>query len=83
MDKKMIGMFVAKVVTGSSVGIVVDNIVQATLPTDANKIAKIGARIGGFILSSMVSDYATNYVMEQISDIFGNNEAVDVPVASE
>lgn len=74
MNWKMLGKFVTKVVTSASVGVVIDNAIKHTTPIDASPINKVAAQIGGFIISSMVGDKAAQYVENELSVVFGQED---------
>jgi cell division protein FtsX len=56
----------AGIVTSLGAGAVVSNAIKASIPANSKTIQKISIGIGGFVLSSMVSEMATKYVNENI-----------------
>lgn len=69
MTWESIGRFAVRAVATGTVGQVVNNVVKATLPENAGRIAKASAQIGGFIISSMVGDAAADYAAEQVDKL--------------
>lgn len=57
---------VIRVIASASVGSVVGNVVKATTPENLSMANKVMTSIGGFILSSMISEMGANYVMQTI-----------------
>jgi mannitol-specific phosphotransferase system IIBC component len=60
---------IAGFVASMSVGAVVSNVIVATTPKNLTTINRIAVGIGGFVLSSMVADAASEYVKNQIDEI--------------
>ena len=56
---------VAGLVISMSVGAVVQNAVTITSPANQKLIQKIGVKIGGYVVSSMVADQAVKYSFEE------------------
>lgn len=61
-----LGKGITGVVVSLGVGAVVNNAVRATTPLTQTRIQRIGTKIGGYVLSSMVADHAVNYSFGQI-----------------
>lgn len=61
-----IGKSIAGVVISLGVGAVVQNAVNATTPLDQKLLKRIGVKVGGYVVSSMVADHAVKYSFEQI-----------------
>lgn len=59
---------VAGVAASVGVGAVVGNAVKLGTPESSKLIQKIVIGVGGFVLSSMVADHASNYVEAQIDN---------------
>lgn len=57
---------VIRMIARTSVGTVVNNVVKATTPENLSMANKVMTQVGGFILSSMVSEAGANYVMKTI-----------------
>lgn len=59
------------IVTGfvsTGVGSLVGNLVRTTTPADTKKYRKVAIFVGGYVLSSMVSEYASKYVQDNIDN---------------
>jgi len=56
----------AGLIASLGTGAVVSNAIKASIPANSKTIQKISIGIGGFVLSSMVSEMATKYVSENI-----------------
>ena len=61
---KKVGVIVVSV----GVGAIVGNIVKSTSPASVGTIKKVCIGIGGFVLSSMISDLASKYTEQQIDN---------------
>lgn len=60
------------VIASASAGAVVGNAIKATTPIDIKTSGKVMVAIGGFVLTSMVGDFASKYTSEQIDDVVEN-----------
>jgi hypothetical protein len=56
---------VAGLVISMSVGAVVQNAISITTPATQNLIQKMGVKIGGYVVSSMVADHAVRYSFDE------------------
>lgn len=65
-----IGMMVIKMVTSTSVSVIVSNVVKHTSPNDMSLLRKGFVLAGEFILSSMAGAAATEYVVKSIDQTF-------------
>jgi hypothetical protein len=59
---KKIGIIVVSV----GVGAIVSNTIKSTTPSSIGTIKKFCIGVGGFVLSSMISDKASRYAEQQI-----------------
>lgn len=55
-------------IASAGVGTVVTNVVKATTPEDTKIVKSISILIGSFVISSMVSDRASDYLNEKIDN---------------
>ena len=60
--------FVATTVVSFATGAVVTNAVRATSPTTAKTLPRIVIGIGSFVLSGIVSDFASKYAEDKIDE---------------
>ena len=47
-------------------GAITGNLIKNSTPADAKKVTKVAIGIGGFVISSAVGSWASNYATEQI-----------------
>ena len=66
MNKIDVVKTIAGIVSGIGSGVVINNIIKATTPSNLGTFSKIGVAIGGFILSSIISDKASQYAEELV-----------------
>jgi len=59
---------VTDVAVSMGAGAIVGNTIKQTTPADAKKYQKVAIGIGGFVLSSAVGSWASNYAQEQIDE---------------
>lgn len=59
----------AEILVSTGVGSIVGNAIKMTTNPEANKFTRISIAIGGFVLSSMISDLATKHVNGIIDDV--------------
>lgn len=68
MKKRDVVKTVAGVVVSTGVSIIVGNAIKGFSPKDANLVVKGLVVVGGFALSGMVSDKASQYVENMIDE---------------
>lgn len=61
MNPLLIVKAVTDVVVSVGVGAVVGNAIKAGTPANTHVVKRVAIGIGGFVLSGMVSDYASKY----------------------
>lgn len=74
MNWSKVGKVVVRALTQSSVSQVVMNAVEFTTPATAHPASKLLSKLGGFIISSMISDHAVVYVMGELESVVNNNK---------
>ena len=57
-----------QLVTGIGVGLISDEALKKVTPKNLSKAKEVAIKVGGFVLSSMIIDKATDYVEEQFDD---------------
>lgn len=68
MNPLAITKFIANLAISFGIGNVVGNVIKHHSPTNANLVRKIAIGIGGFFLSSMITDKVTKHAEEEIDD---------------
>lgn len=74
MDWASVGKVAVKAITVLSVNKVVMNVVKATTPPITTFPQRVMIGIGSFVISSMITDHASVYVLNEIDAIFKNAE---------
>jgi len=73
MNMATVGRFIIKSVTHLSVSQVIMNVVDYTTPVTSSTANKVVAKIGGFVISSMVADQAVDYVLNELDGVTVKN----------
>lgn len=68
MNPLAIIKFVANLAISFGIGNIVGNVIKENSPTNVNLVRKIAIGIGGFFLSSMITDMVTKHADEYIDD---------------
>ena len=68
MNPLTITKFVANLAISFGIGNVVGNVIKQHSPTNVNLVRKIAIGIGGFFLSSMITNKVVKYAEEEIDD---------------
>jgi hypothetical protein len=63
MDKDKVVTEIVRLVSSLAVGAVVSQVIKSTTPEDIKVVNKIFVSIGGIILSSMISEKASDYTV--------------------
>lgn len=70
-----------QIVTGIGVGLIADNAIEMVKPKNLTGLKKASVKVGGFILSAMAADKATDYVekvwnktVEEFKEMVGPKE---------
>lgn len=74
MDWITIGKFAVKLVAASSVNQVIKQAITATMPSDVTKLQRLSLGIGGFVLSSWISNEAADYMVAEIDSFLNLKE---------
>lgn len=56
-------------VVGTGIGALVGNLVKQSTPSDTKKYRKVAIFVGGYVLSSMLTDAASKYVNHNIDEV--------------
>lgn len=59
---------VTEVVVSVGVGAIVGNVIKASIPANTHVLKRAAIGVGGFVLSSMITDKATKYATDTIDD---------------
>lgn len=66
-----------------SVGIVVGNVIKATIPINANVVNRIGCALGGFFIGTVVAQplkKSTDELVDAMADAFEKEKEVNLHV---
>jgi len=69
MNWLLIGKSIAGFVTSAGVSAIVTNVITATTPQNTKMFNKALIVVGGFVLSSMISQQAVTYVEKEIDGL--------------
>ncbi|HAQ03025.1 TPA: hypothetical protein DCQ22_03995 [Candidatus Nomurabacteria bacterium] len=67
MDKMKIVKWIIRIVAQVAVGQVIDNVLVMNTPVGLSTVKTVLTKTGGFVISSMVADKSSDYVMNEIN----------------
>ena len=76
MNQLKIAKVLVSILASASVGAVVGNVVKVSTPANVSPVNKVLTSVGGYILSTMISEKASEYA---VNAIFGPETEEEAP----